>query len=333
MLSSEFNETLKSSQPFRHLESHELNRLMTYCEVVTFSDGETIIQQGKLSKGMYIILEGNALVTAKVLGRDTLKLATMTRGSFIGEVSMIEKALCTITVIANEQVKCLLVSSNYFDMLTLFFPEIRYKISKAITEEVCHRIKDTRTKITELISNIDMTTLSLFNEVIQSLTKPTNINFDDARINLKHLKNQSFFNLLNENEYEELLKESTLIDCPPQCSLIKEHDENTSYFIVLRGAVLSSINKNKKTAKLSVLSPVSLLCSLSHIDGAPAVINYSTCEHALLLKITPSHLNHIQKENIQLWYKIYDFICTSFLSLERSTSKLYIRLNSELYNR
>jgi CRP-like cAMP-binding protein len=184
------------------------------------------------------------------------------------------------------------------------------------------------------MAEADMAKRSVFGEVIKSLTKPEIINFADAEINTDQLRNSPFFASFNNDEYSALLKHSSLLKASKQCTLIHEGEKNTSYYIILFGAVQSNIVHNNKIAKISVHGPTALICSVSAIDkNLPSIINYTTCERAILLKITESDIESIQNDCIQLWYKLFDLTCESFATLERSTEKLDIRLNSELYNR
>ncbi len=117
-----------------------------------------------------------------------------------------------------------------------------------------------------------------------------------------------------------------------QCTLLQENEKNLSCYIVLRGAVQSSIIQDNKFAKLSVLGATNLFCN--KIDDIPiSIINYTTCERAVLLKISDANLTMLQNNNKELWYKMSEQICKSFAALESAAEKLDIRLNSELYNR
>lgn len=316
------------------LDDDELELLINYNKFVTFLPGDIILQQGKIEAGMYIIINGAALVTAKILGEGGTYIATVSSGNFVGEISLIEESPCATSVIASSTVDCLLITHTYFEVIALIFPETKYKMMKAIVREVTNRIKDIHKKITSFISHSDMSTRSVFGEVIKSLTRPTPITSEEANIDKNELQRSVLFTNFSTDEIDQMLQYSSLIKAPKQCTLIQEGEKSIVCYILLRGAVQSSIVQDNKIAKLSVLGPISLICAAITFDEAsPAIINYTSCENAILLKIEESALKFLQNNNKQLWYKIYDLICKSLVTLERAADKLDVRLNSELYNR
>lgn len=323
----ELKNILLMTNPFKYLVIDEIDMLVKYSKMVTFADGEVLLRQGKKCDRMYIIIKGKAIVTARILGKDFITFATIEDGNFIGEVNLIEKIPCIASVIANGEMECLQLTATYFDMLYLFFPEIHYKITKAITEEVVLRIKHLYDKITEYIKKSPMEESTL-----KSTLKLEAIHFKDVQIDEHGLRCSNFFNYFNQSEYDELLSAMILIKAESHATIINKDDENTPYFLVLRGAVQSSIIANHVTAKLSVLGPMSFFGSISLIDNSPSIITYTTCERCVLLAIKPAQMLRLQN-NIQLWHKLYYAICMSFIAIERAADKLLIRLNSESYNR
>jgi hypothetical protein len=62
-------------------------------------------------------------------------------------------------------------------------------------------------------------------------------------------------------------------------------------------------------------------------------INFTSCEKMIAMHISNENISRIKKENIELWYKLFNQICHSLAALEKSVYKLDVRLNSEIYNR
>jgi CRP-like cAMP-binding protein len=58
-------------------------------QIDTFADGEVIVKEGDEGREMYLIQEGAADVFKLVDGRE-VRLATLERGSFFGEMSLLE---------------------------------------------------------------------------------------------------------------------------------------------------------------------------------------------------------------------------------------------------
>ena len=334
MLSHDVKNALLTTRLCQYLEPQELDMLIIHNRIVSFPPGKIILEQGKKSEAMYIIIQGKATVSVKILGEGAATIATLDHGNFIGEIALIDKGPCATSVMANDYVECLQITSVYFDMLLLFFPETRFKLNRAIAREVYYRLQDEYYKITNYMNHVQMTTRTIFGEVIKSLGRPGKISFEEAGIDMNELAHEQIFKSFTPEEFKQLIHHANLIKTSKNYTIIPEQDRELICFVVLRGAVQSSIIQNNKIGKLSVLGPTSLIASLSCIESSfSSVINYTTCESAVLLKFDETHLLHLQKRYIRLWYKLFELICKSTVGLERSADKLDVRLNSELYNR
>lgn len=329
MWTQEFKQSLLEAKPLRYLENSELERLLLYSKVTTFLPGQVLQQQGRINHGMYIVLEGNAIVSTRVLGKDVIKLSTLEPGDFVGE--LLGNKPSTTSVVANTKVKCLFITKDYFNMLGNFFPEVKYKISKAIAEFVCHRIRRLHNKIVSILNKSEVNVYPIFSNVLKYFISAKNINLKDSGLEKNQIKDL-FFHLFNEKEFEELFAYANLISAPKDFALIQKGEVQKSCYLVLRGAVQLSILHENKMAKLTVLGPATIICSLALVDNKPAILTYKTCERAILLKIPDDKMAMLQQKNILLWYKIYDLICQSIVNREEPTDRLFLRLNSEFYN-
>jgi len=318
----------------RYLDLHEVDMLMGFSKVETFAEGDVLLQQGHVSDGIYIIVKGKAEVTAQVLGVGSHKMTELLRGNFIGEISLIQQTSNTTSVVAVTPMQCLFIVKTYFETLATFFPETKFKISKVITEEICRRLNDVREKIVAYMTQSHMVVAqSFFGEFMQSFSREVETTLGESHISKAYLKRQEIFDDFNEDEFDYLLAHSVITDAPTKCTLIKENEKNEVVYFVIRGAVQSSIVYQNIVAKLSVLGPITIFGCMSCVGLTASIINFSTCEHAILLKVSKNSLEQMQKEKPRVWYKVYDLISKSQAGLEQAANKLEVRMHSELYNR
>lgn len=332
---AKYEHTLLNTKAFKYLNSKELDIIKGYCSIVVFRKSELLFTQGKKNTGMYILLKGNALVVAKILGKNMLNLAKLEEGDFFGEVSLIQKVACAATVIANTEVHCLELTADYFDTLAQFYPEIRYKITQAIIEKACESLSNLYKNIIETIKKSEISKKPFPERNIKKNieNKPELITFEEANLNKNDFFKSSLFKACTEDELDLLIANSELIKVSKNYTFIKSGEEQSAYYIIIRGAIQLSIIHQKKKAKLAVLSPISIFSSTSNIIKNTNMINYISCERSILLKISENKMKAIEKNNKALWCKLANSICESFVALEVAANKLIIRLNSELYNR
>lgn len=336
MVDPEVKTILLKTQLSRYLELNEIDMLIKAGDMAEFAVGDVILHQGTYSHGLYIILEGEVSVIAKVLGEGTSHIATLTQGYFLGEISLLEKKPCPTSNIANTPVKCLVISEIYFAMLSVVYPETKYHLNKAIAEEMIKRLKLLYKKNTSYITDAHMVSKSIFKKFINSMSKSEIIPFEKIGLELKFeniIKNQ-LFQSFSEEELKKLFQKVSFINASKHCAIMETGSLEKSCYIILRGAVQSSFIEQKVLAKLSVLGPLSLLFNISFLNPEEAsIIRYETCEHSILMKLSEEQLMSIKKNDPILWFKLYEIICISLVELVRAADKLYIRLNSELYNR
>ncbi|MCP0914026.1 MULTISPECIES: Crp/Fnr family transcriptional regulator [Legionella] len=326
---------LKKTILGHYLDVHELEMLLMHCRTITFLPNQVIYQQGKRIDGVYVILAGEVQLIARTMGEGIVNIEDLNSGDFLGELAFIEKGPCSTSARAIGRVTCLLITHTYFELLTAYFPETKYKILRAIGTQVCGRLKQMHDKVTTLIAHSDMVTLSFFGRVLSSLTQPTHLPAVINGEDIQELGKSPLFQAFTKEEMQELLLEYTQpLEAPKNCILIHENEKNPSCYIIIHGAVQSSIMYANKIAKLSVIGPGALFASVACLDHKSTfTITFITCESALLLKISQENLEFLRKNKPELWYKIFNLICGSLVALGRSINKLDVRLHIEAYNR
>lgn len=318
----------------KFLTKEELEMIISHNKMINFAPEEMILQQGKYCSGIYLVIHGKVIITAKILGEGDTELEILEHGNFLGEVSFVERIPCATSVTASSEVKCLLITRLYFEFLAAWHPETKYHLMLAIASQVCNRIKKLHDKIIKFISASGMTTTTLLGGIIQSLAKPVSISYEEADVDIKPLEDMFLFQAFENQELHELFHHAILIKAPKNCTLIRKEEKNASCYIVIHGAVQSSILHEGKTAKLSVIGPARLFSSIACINSdTPFTITFTTCEKSILLKFSEQDLEFFKTNHPEIWYKLFDLICRSFIALEKSVDKLDVRLNVETYNR
>lgn len=316
------------------LDQSELELLLKHSKISSFTAEEIILHQGEKTDKIYVLLEGTILVNAQIMGRGSTNLETLHPGQFLTSIGLNESDACPTSFIATSTVICLIIPNSYFELLSLDYPTTKYKILLVIAQQICNRLKAMHDEVSALISDSDMTSLSFFERVIYSFNQPTKITFDEEGINKNLIKNMTSLNSLTQDEINWLCDYLIILDAPKHCKLIGEGEKSACCYLVIYGGIQSCIIKNNKLAKLSVIGPGTLLASIGCIENDTSFnFTYMTCEQTILCKIPESALQLIKKEQPEIWYKLFNLICTSLTMLKKSIDKLDIRLHIENYNR
>lgn len=125
---------------FRGLEDRELKAIARLSKEMTFQAGETIVKEGEAGLGFYIIVEGHAAVKRK--GK---MVASLQKGSFFGEMALLDDQPRSADVVATEPTKCLvLLRWNFWALVSA-----NNNIVRGLFREMARRLRATDQAISE----------------------------------------------------------------------------------------------------------------------------------------------------------------------------------------
>lgn len=111
---------------FADLTRPQLESVAHTFEEEMFQEGQRILRQGFAGSNFYVILDGDAAV--RVNGRD---LATLSRGDFFGEVSVLLGEPPTADVVALRPMRCLVLSGGEVEPFLTSHPPVLFRMLQA----------------------------------------------------------------------------------------------------------------------------------------------------------------------------------------------------------
>lgn len=124
---------------FRGGSDASLTALAARTSEVSFRAGQTIVSQGQVGNGLFVIVAG----TARVTTGDT-ELAHLGPGDVIGELSVIDQEPRVATVTATDPVTCLALAS--WDLLSLV--DTDPQLARNLLAELARRLRATNARVT-----------------------------------------------------------------------------------------------------------------------------------------------------------------------------------------
>ena len=125
-------EIIRAVPLFRGLEDAELKAVANLSKEMSFRDGEAIVKEGDAGLGFYVIIEGQAEVRRK--GKP---LAKLQRGSFFGEMALLDDQPRSADVIATEPTRCLvLLRWNFWSLVSK-----NKKVMRGLFKEMAGRLR------------------------------------------------------------------------------------------------------------------------------------------------------------------------------------------------
>jgi CRP-like cAMP-binding protein len=122
----EIVEALAGFSLFGDLTRTQLQDVAHRFEEAVFPSGERILRQGLTGSGFYVILEGEAAVVV-----DGEQRATLSRGEFFGEVSVLLNEPPVADVVALRPLRCLVLSGPGTEPFFLAHPRVMFRMLQA----------------------------------------------------------------------------------------------------------------------------------------------------------------------------------------------------------
>jgi CRP-like cAMP-binding protein len=111
---------------FADLSTPQLQSVAHTFDEAWFPEGERILRQGLTGSGFYVILEGEAEVRV-----DGQRRATLGRGEFFGEVSILLGEPPVADVVALGPMRCLVVAGPQVQPFLLAYPPVMFRMLQA----------------------------------------------------------------------------------------------------------------------------------------------------------------------------------------------------------
>ena len=113
-------ELLRNVDLFSGLKKKAIQSLAEFCVERSFKKDEILVKQGDSGIGLYIIASGTVKIVKETADGGELEVAVHGSGEFFGEMTVLDNAPRSASVIAIEDTDCLLLTS------WVLSPEWRY---------------------------------------------------------------------------------------------------------------------------------------------------------------------------------------------------------------
>lgn len=137
---------LKTVSLFSNLSKSDLENIAEYCVERSFEKGEMIVKQGNNGIGLYIIVSGRVKVIKQIASGEKMDITELGPGEFFGEITVLDNAPRTASVLAVENSTCLVLTAWEFKSQLVVHPEIALKILPVLVK----RFRETNERLLDL---------------------------------------------------------------------------------------------------------------------------------------------------------------------------------------
>ena len=142
---------LKKTDLFDTLEEHQLNALLSNSSVKSYSQGETIFQQGEEAKQLYVLIQGEVDLTVRAqeeIGFMTSKIEK--EGAVFGTPSLMEPFRYNVTAKCLKPTKVLAVEADHIRKKIEEDPRMGVEIMRKLATIYFNRLNELRSGVSNL---------------------------------------------------------------------------------------------------------------------------------------------------------------------------------------
>ncbi len=140
-MSENLKNFLKKVSIFSELTDEELNDLMDLFVEVKLKKGEVLFKEGDEGRALYVVRDGEMLVSKNIKDIKDKVLAMLGPGSVLGEMALLEEQKRSATAVANQDSTLLEITRSDFNSLIEINPSAGFKIMLNIARLLSNRLR------------------------------------------------------------------------------------------------------------------------------------------------------------------------------------------------
>src|SRR5438093_6411730 len=129
------NDLIAKIDFFSGLDEKILRKLTDACIMRQFTKNETIVRQGEMGLGLYLIAKGRVKVDREQ-GGVRMQVAELGPEQFFGEMSLLDNKPRSATVTGIEDSECVLLTRDSFVKLMNKYPEIPIRMARVLADRL-----------------------------------------------------------------------------------------------------------------------------------------------------------------------------------------------------
>jgi CRP-like cAMP-binding protein len=150
-------EWLKKTELFDTLEESQLNALLSNSSVKSYSQGETIFQQGEEAKQLYILIQGEVDLTVKTQEEIPLMTSKIEKeGAVFGTPSLMEPFRYNVTAKCLKPTKVLAIEAHHIRKKIEENPRMGVEIMRKLASIYFNRLNELRSGVSNLVKSFKL---------------------------------------------------------------------------------------------------------------------------------------------------------------------------------
>ena len=266
----------------RGLDRAAAERLASVTREVSFLAGAQIVRQNGPARGAYLIRSGTVEARIALPGGGSLTVAELRDGDVLGEMALIERGVCTATVVAATNVHGWFIGGDDFRAMVASREASALALQRAITHNLIAKLRVLNETVRNHAAQEDRSVRHVPPSQDPLAGAPrTRTGSYDWRAFLPFLP---FLAGFDEEEIDELIADAPVLELSRSAWIFAQGQPAQACHLVLRGAAEVLTQKDNRERRVGVAGPGELLGYLAALEGAPHGASARVRERATLLE-------------------------------------------------
>jgi CRP-like cAMP-binding protein len=140
-------ELLRQTDLFQELTKEELGKITGISAKESFDAGHVIFEEGEKGDKFYLIMKGEVRISKIIPGIGEEALVVLKKGSYFGEMSLIDDQPRSAHAIVNKAAEFLVIDRTDFERLLIKDKDLAYKLLMTFVRTLSLRLRETNEKI------------------------------------------------------------------------------------------------------------------------------------------------------------------------------------------
>lgn len=277
-------EALQQVSLCRGLDRTAAERLSTIAREVSFLPGAQIVRQNAPSRGAYLIRSGTVEARIALPGGGSLTVAELRDGDVLGEMALVERGVCTATVVAATNIDGWFIGGDDFRAMVASREPVALAIQRAITQNLAAKLRVLNEKVRAHAAQEDRPVRDAPSaaDPLAGIARTRKASFDWR----KFVPLLSFFAGFDDDEIDELVAEAQVLELARGAWIFAQAQPAQACYLVLRGAVEVLTQARDRERRIGIAGPGELIGYLAALEGRAHAASARARESAVLLEFS-----------------------------------------------
>jgi len=289
-------------------------KLVSIARPVSYLQGARLVRQGETSRGAFLIREGRVEAQVALPGGGMHTVAEIGAGEMFGEMALIERGVCSATVVARTGVEGWFIEREDFRAMVASRDAAALEMQRAITRVLAERLRALNARLREHPAAEDRPVRAL-----GPVTEGRKPGFDwRAFLPLLH-----FFEGFDAYQIDEMVAASRALELARGAPLFVAGQPAQACYLVVRGALEVVAINDKIERRIAVAGPGELVGYLALLERGAHAAAARVREAACVLEFPAPEFLALYEGNSGTSVRLQHAIHRSLLrSLARSNTQL-----------